>query len=1079
MTRQFSEVSVNQLCLIRCLGAVAVVGAAASCFAQASFSESFEGLDDGTASAGGPPMLVSRGWVFRNQSRPAGSGFSPYWTPFPAWGQSGSGLGHGGFATWQDTSSKISAWMILPQVPGQIAGDPLRLWTSAPTNAFGMNNSILEIRYSPSGGTSTGSNENDVGNFTQVLMTIPGANGHPWTERIVTLPGAGRAAVRYILPPAPTNFDFTGTFVIDSVRVGVLPVNYPIPSPGQTVHWTTAMSPIVIGYETTIPAGGTVIVDPGVEVRIASTEKLHVNGTLDAREGTRFTVPIDAQLNIVGEAMFNGTAASRVNLGGGAAWFGGDYGYQVKHTGRAVLNHVDLDGMMKTATYIYLTGGGRIIASDVRVTQTDCGFYIDRGTLALRDSSFTTGMLRLVDSYLLADHVTLNNAQLDSSRYNAGQTIYLDNFTATGVVNDSPFLLGGFDHFFGTHNTISGNMYPVHLNGGGIAPGSTLPLTGNTSSMIHGGIGTLGGRGTFPNLGLEYRIDYPGDNFTELGGILTIEPGVTINFDWGAYLWATYGSNIIARGTQAQPITFKRLSPGLIWQTVDFSVNFNRPHLEYCIFDGGDRALVADETVVRARDCEFRNNNTGFRGVNYLYAEVRKSRFLNNGVGLQAASNAGFVANGGTMPNLFQGNSLAAENQSLTSTESATGNYWGSPTGPTAANNPGGNGDPIGPYITFAPFRTTPPDFTDTAPAVRLLPTSFLNEHNRKILLTWTASDNQAIVSQRIEWAPHDECLPGLSVLVPNIPASARSWEVTIPEYGFSNCIDPAVLRVVAVDDAGQEGFDETMYGLPRDADPPAPVPYPITQTLRPGQTIDVCVNGNYFDATLFLDGDRWSFSLGGTTTNCLSGGAHMPPVSTDLARIGIRLGNSWAFTPYFSIRPDPAIGDAPPVVTMFSPTAGQALAGGSIVPISWAATDDEGVRSFDIHASYDGGRTWHTIAKDLPGTATAFNWQLPPSTGIPDVRVRVMVRDLRFQNSSSGGDRALSITPGSGPTPCYANCDGSTTAPLLTANDFQCFLNKFASGDTYANCDQSTAAPVLTANDFQCFLNRFAAGCS
>ncbi len=65
------------------------------------------------------------------------------------------------------------------------------------------------------------------------------------------------------------------------------------------------------------------------------------------------------------------------------------------------------------------------------------------------------------------------------------------------------------------------------------------------------------------------------------------------------------------------------------------------------------------------------------------------------------------------------------------------------------------------------------------------------------------------------------------------------------------------------------------------------------------------------------------------------------------------------------------------------------------------------------------------------------------------------------------------------GPPPCYANCDASTTNPVLTANDFQCFLNAFASGTSYANCDASTTNPVLTANDFQCFLNAFAAGCT
>ncbi len=61
----------------------------------------------------------------------------------------------------------------------------------------------------------------------------------------------------------------------------------------------------------------------------------------------------------------------------------------------------------------------------------------------------------------------------------------------------------------------------------------------------------------------------------------------------------------------------------------------------------------------------------------------------------------------------------------------------------------------------------------------------------------------------------------------------------------------------------------------------------------------------------------------------------------------------------------------------------------------------------------------------------------------------------------------------------CYVNCDGSAVSPTLTANDFQCFLNKFSAQDPYANCDGSTATPLLTANDFQCFLNKFSAGCN
>jgi hypothetical protein len=69
----------------------------------------------------------------------------------------------------------------------------------------------------------------------------------------------------------------------------------------------------------------------------------------------------------------------------------------------------------------------------------------------------------------------------------------------------------------------------------------------------------------------------------------------------------------------------------------------------------------------------------------------------------------------------------------------------------------------------------------------------------------------------------------------------------------------------------------------------------------------------------------------------------------------------------------------------------------------------------------------------------------------------------------------------------CYANCDGSTIAPLLNVDDFTCFINTFAIAQTlphaqqlghYTNCDGSTAAPVLNVDDFTCFINAYAAGC-
>jgi hypothetical protein len=63
-------------------------------------------------------------------------------------------------------------------------------------------------------------------------------------------------------------------------------------------------------------------------------------------------------------------------------------------------------------------------------------------------------------------------------------------------------------------------------------------------------------------------------------------------------------------------------------------------------------------------------------------------------------------------------------------------------------------------------------------------------------------------------------------------------------------------------------------------------------------------------------------------------------------------------------------------------------------------------------------------------------------------------------------------------PQTCYANCDNSSVPPVLNVLDFNCFLNRFAAGDSYANCDNSSVPPVLNVLDFNCFLNRFAAGC-
>lgn len=88
----------------------------------------------------------------------------------------------------------------------------------------------------------------------------------------------------------------------------------------------------------------------------------------------------------------------------------------------------------------------------------------------------------------------------------------------------------------------------------------------------------------------------------------------------------------------------------------------------------------------------------------------------------------------------------------------------------------------------------------------------------------------------------------------------------------------------------------------------------------------------------------------------------------------------------------------------------------------------------------------------------------------------RLTAVDLAAGDTGSIAGFSLTITPTAS---CYANCDGSSVNPVLTAGDFQCFLNRFTTADPWANCDGSVMAPVLNIMDFQCYLNKFAVGCT
>jgi outer membrane protein assembly factor BamB len=109
----------------------------------------------------------------------------------------------------------------------------------------------------------------------------------------------------------------------------------------------------------------------------------------------------------------------------------------------------------------------------------------------------------------------------------------------------------------------------------------------------------------------------------------------------------------------------------------------------------------------------------------------------------------------------------------------------------------------------------------------------------------------------------------------------------------------------------------------------------------------------------------------------------------------------------------------------------------------------------------------------DLSGYTAGSLIGVRANGGIYSISLSTAAQSLLFQGNYTAVEYVSSGAPF-----CYANCDESTTLPVLSANDFLCFLNKFVAGDSYANCDGSIPPWSLTAGDFQCFLYKFAGGC-
>lgn len=100
------------------------------------------------------------------------------------------------------------------------------------------------------------------------------------------------------------------------------------------------------------------------------------------------------------------------------------------------------------------------------------------------------------------------------------------------------------------------------------------------------------------------------------------------------------------------------------------------------------------------------------------------------------------------------------------------------------------------------------------------------------------------------------------------------------------------------------------------------------------------------------------------------------------------------------------AIDRDPPAVTVTAPNQRELIVRiGAPVQITWTASDDIAIATFDIFLSLDGGQTYEPIATDVPGTERSYAWQVPRGMRSPRARIRIVAHDFVGRTTTDESD--------------------------------------------------------------------------
>jgi hypothetical protein len=104
-------------------------------------------------------------------------------------------------------------------------------------------------------------------------------------------------------------------------------------------------------------------------------------------------------------------------------------------------------------------------------------------------------------------------------------------------------------------------------------------------------------------------------------------------------------------------------------------------------------------------------------------------------------------------------------------------------------------------------------------------------------------------------------------------------------------------------------------------------------------------------------------------------------------------------------------VDQSPPVVQVTAPNGGETWLIGTTHNITWTGSDAEGIASYDLAYSTDGGATWPHAIATVAGTSTSYPWTIPAAAGTTN-RVRVTAVDANGNGGDDASDADFTIAP-------------------------------------------------------------------